>query len=265
MDEELRRRIEESGYARPGFAERYERFRPSPPPALLNLLPPLAGVERPALVVDLGAGTGLSTRIWADRANEVIGVEPNDAMRRVAEQATTAGNVGYLARSAYDTGLPVGCADLVTAAQSLQWMDPKAVFPEIGRILREGGVFCAYQYSTMQTPLWEPEQAWQMVRDRMRDLRTRRGPEAARWPVSTERLEQSGVFRAVREMPLHSIEYGDGERLLGFALSEGSLANLLDEGTPEDEIGLDRLRETVAEMPEPVPWWVGYQAWVCLR
>jgi SAM-dependent methyltransferase len=99
MDAELRRRLEQSGYGRSGFAEHYDRYRPRPPLALLELLPPLAGVERPSLVVDLGSGTGLSSRFWAERAERVTGVEPNEAMRTFAEQTTDASNVSYLGAS----------------------------------------------------------------------------------------------------------------------------------------------------------------------
>src|SRR5215208_3354063 len=90
MDAELRHGLTRSGYDRPGFAERYDRYRPRPPLAVLDLLPPLAGVDRPRLVVDLGSGTGLSTRFWAERAEEVVGVEPNARMRAFAEQVTEA-------------------------------------------------------------------------------------------------------------------------------------------------------------------------------
>ncbi|HEY7729661.1 MAG TPA: class I SAM-dependent methyltransferase, partial [Gaiellaceae bacterium] len=85
MDEELRWRLERSGYGRSGFAEQYDRYRPRPPRALLELLPPLVGRLR--FVVDLGSGTGLSTRFWADRAHEVVGVDPNEQMLRYAEAA----------------------------------------------------------------------------------------------------------------------------------------------------------------------------------
>ena len=93
------------------------------------------------MVVDLGSGTGLSTRPWAPVAEEVVGVEPNAAMLRQAEAITPEANVRYVNASAYATGLTDGCADLVTASQSLQWMRPERVFPEIARILRPGGVF----------------------------------------------------------------------------------------------------------------------------
>jgi SAM-dependent methyltransferase len=264
-DDELERRLEASGYDRPGFAARYDACRPQPPAALLDLLPALAGVERPKLVVDLGSGTGLSTRVWAERAHEVVGVEPNAEICRFAAHATGAGNVRYVERSAYDTGLADGCADIVTASQSLHWMRPERVFPEIGRLLRVGGVLCGYAYVSLQTPLWEPEECWAEVRARTGELREKRGLVETIWPVSRERLEESGVFRSTRELALHSVEHGDGDRLVGLALSEGSLATLLEAGVGEEEVGLDRLRLAAAKISKPVPWWIGYRVWLGLK
>ena len=262
----MRSKLNRSGYGRPGFAADYDRFRPSPPPVLRELLPQLAGVVRPRFVVDLGSGTGLSARFWADAAEEVVGVEPNEAMRRFAEQATAASNVRYVAGSSYATGLPELSADIVTAAQSLQWMRPELALPEVARILREGGVFCAYNYVVLQTPAWEAEASFQAVRGRTRELLVQLGLDGdAFGSPSAAWLTESGVFRHARELLLHSIEEGDGERLVGFALSEGSTRAVLEAGASETDVGLDRLRAAAAAMPQPVPWWIGYRAWVGLK
>src|SRR5215217_9044838 len=87
MGEFSRTLIETSGYGRPGFAPRYDHYRPRPPDVLLDTLCRYARVERPALVVDLGAGTGLSTRAWLGVAERAIGVEPNPAMLAAAQPA----------------------------------------------------------------------------------------------------------------------------------------------------------------------------------
>jgi hypothetical protein len=52
--------IQRSGYLRDGFASTYDRFRPAPPAALLDILARYAQAPRPHLVVDLGAGTLLA-------------------------------------------------------------------------------------------------------------------------------------------------------------------------------------------------------------
>jgi SAM-dependent methyltransferase len=266
VDDDLRRRLDESGYDSASFAADYDRFRPRPPAVLLELLPLLVGVDRFKLVVDLGSGTGLSARAWTELADEVVAIEPNEAMRTFAERATNAAHVRYLGTSSYETGLPNASADLVTAAQSFHWMRPERVFPEVARILRPGGVFCAYNYFGLQTPLWEPEAVLEFVRARKATLRAQLGLDREPGvPLSRALLEDSGAFRQTNELVLQSVEQGDGERLIGFALSEGSMRTLLDAGTAEEDVGLDRLRAVASTIPEAIPWWIGYRAWIGLR
>lgn len=219
------------------------------------------------VVVDLGSGTGLSTRIWESVADEVVGVEPNPVMRRFSEHATSASSVRYVEGSAFSTGLPDASASLVTASQSLQWEDPERAFPEIGRILKPNGVFCAYQYEDLLTPAWRPEAVWKSMRSRRHDLLSEYGllDSQRRWPVSIDSFEKSGVFRHTREMVMHSVEAGDGDRLIGFALSEGWVTTLLEAGASEEEIGVDQLRTAASEMPEPIPWWISYRAWLGIK
>src|SRR5947207_11499657 len=144
--------IDRSGYEREGFAGGYDRFRPRPPRALLELLCRYGRVGRPVLVVDLGCGTGLSTRAWSGTAERAVGIEPNPAMLAVAEEAP---DVEYRAAFAHETGLPAAGADIVTCSQSLHWMEPEPTFAEAARILRPGGVFAAYDYNW--PPVVDPE------------------------------------------------------------------------------------------------------------
>ena len=173
--------IGRSGYEREGFAAHYDRYRPRPPGALLESLLQLARVERAALVVDLGAGTGLSTRAWAGLAERVVGVEPNPAMRAVAESLTEAANVEFVGAFAQDTGLPAGAADIVTCSQSLHWMEPEPTFAEAARLLRPGGVFAAYDYDVVPVCDWEVEQAYAALLERRTALRAEyRDPAGSR-------------------------------------------------------------------------------------
>ena len=151
-----------------GKASSYDRVRPTPPPALLDLLTQLIGMPHPALVVDLGSGTGLSTAIWGERAERVIGIEPNADMRKEAihnvEDHPYAAHIEYREGVAHQTGLPDGCADIVTAAQSFHWMEPTSTLAEIARILRPGGLFAAYDYDSPPAIHWELDRLAQEVK-----------------------------------------------------------------------------------------------------
>jgi ubiquinone/menaquinone biosynthesis C-methylase UbiE len=248
-------------YTQPDFALGYDEHRPSPPKALLDALCIEAQVERPARVVDLGSGTGLSTRVWAERAAEVIGVEASDEMRARAEQATGAENVRYVHAFAQQTGLEEASADLVTASQSFHWMDATTTLAEIARILRPGGVFAAYDYDWPPVCNWEVEAAFTEMVRRVGMLRPLEGQPRHTKDMHLERMRDSGHFRFVREIVLHSRERGDAARIIGMALSLGPLVVLLERGMTEDELGLAQLRETATSAlgAESSEWFISYR------
>jgi len=252
-----------------GMAAEYDTYRPRPPAMLLDILTQIARAPHPALVVDLGSGTGLSTLVWANRAGAVIGVEPNDDMRQQAERRLAsladAASVTFRAGSSTVTGLPEGCADLVTASQALHWMEPEPTFAEIARILRPGGVFAAYDYDWPPTVRWEAEQAYNEFIDRYRALTRDRRLDANRraWPKEGHlaRIRESGRFRFVREIAVASREQGDAARFIGLALSYGPLQALQAGQMTEDELGVAVFQSTVHQAfdGETLPWYLSYR------
>jgi SAM-dependent methyltransferase len=236
--------LRSSGYERTGFAAGFDSNRPAPPPVLLDILCLAAQVDRPRLVVDLGSGTGLSTRPWAERADHVIGVEASPEMRAQAEAATGADNVRFVQAYAQATGLPDGEADLVTCSQALHWMEPEPTFAEAARLLRPGGVFAAYDYDWPPVVNWEVESAFEEV---LRRVRAGRRPDGGPMRFSKEghldRIKGSGHFRYAREIVFHSRDRADAQRIVGMAFSLGPLTVLLGNGQSEEELGLAALRE----------------------
>jgi SAM-dependent methyltransferase len=239
-------------------AEIYAEHRPSPPEVLAEILTGFAGIARPALVVDLGCGTGLSTRYWAARADQVIGIDPTDAMR---SQARGADNISYRRGFSHETGLPDGCADIVACSQALHWMDPFPTFREVRRILRPGGVFaaCDYDWPPM-TGVWEADEAYDACQRQGRALEKSRGVSDAvrQWDKAThlQRMRESGVFRHVREVLAHHHEPGTSDRFVGLLRSQGWAATLLNSGLTEKDLGLDVLREKADRLlgNEPRMW-----------
>ncbi|GAB4203851.1 MAG: hypothetical protein OHK0022_28410 [Roseiflexaceae bacterium] len=258
-----------------GIAALYDSYRPQPPAALPGILTQLAGVERPALVVDVGSGSGLSTRLWAAHAARVIGVEPGEDMRRQAEARNSelppGADVSYRAGSSSATGLPDGCADIVTISQALHWMEPGPTFAEVARILRPGGVFAAYDCDWPPTVHWQAEAAYMACAARAAALEAELGldRQIRRWGKNghLERIHASGVFRYVKEITLHSIEQGGAGRLVGLALSQGGIAGLLKHGVSEGAIGLDTLYEVASRTigDQPRPWYFSYRVRIGVR
>lgn len=241
------------------FAHAYDRYRPRPPGALLDLLAGLAGTGRPRLVVDLGSGTGLSTRAWAGRAERVIGVEPDASMRGVAEEQ---GGAEYVEGDSEATGLADACADVVTCSQSLHWMEPGPTFAEAARVLRPGGVFAAYDYDPVPVVHPEVDAGFEAVLARAKELREGSdvwAPWRSRRPFWKEehlsRMRESGHFRYVREAVLHSVEEGDADRVLGLIRSYGAI-EMHKEKLPLGELEAAARR---ALGDGSIPFWFGYR------
>jgi SAM-dependent methyltransferase len=118
------------------LAEAYAAGRPTYPDEAIDAV--FAGLGDPAalMVVDLGAGTGISARLLAARGAEVVAVEPNASMREAAEPHP---NLRWIDGTAEHTGIEEASADLVTAFQAFHWFALEPTLDEMIRILRPGG------------------------------------------------------------------------------------------------------------------------------
>jgi SAM-dependent methyltransferase len=260
--------IERSGYDRRGFAANYDLFRPRPPRVLLDVLCRYARRERPPLVVDLGCGTGLSTRAWSGVAERVVGVEPNAAMLAAAEPEP---GVEYREAYADDTGLDDASADIVTCSQSLHWMEPAPTFAEVARILRRGGVFAAYDYDWPPAVDPEVDEAYAAYQRRRARFRARHGIQCGgdRWPKHEhlDRMRASGHFAFCREILLHSQEEGDADRIVGFTRSLGLPVVDLTYDDADDELGVGELEAVARRVlgERTVPFVFGYRVRVAVK
>jgi SAM-dependent methyltransferase len=123
-----------------GLASVYAAARPSYPVASVDVL--VEGMGDPAAlsVVDLGAGTGISSRLIADRGPRCLAIEPNAKMR---DAATPHERVEWVNGTAEATTLADASVDVVAAFQAWHWVDHPAGVAEARRILKPGGRMAA--------------------------------------------------------------------------------------------------------------------------
>ncbi len=119
----------------------YVKYRPGYPLALLDFLTAECGLSPVQDVADIGAGTGLLTRLFLENGNDVWAVEPDPVMRAAAERDLAAVFPGFhsVAGSAEATTLPEHSTDFWTTGQAFHWFDPVRARAEARRILRPGG------------------------------------------------------------------------------------------------------------------------------
>ena len=119
----------------------YESIRPGYPQEAAHwALGPGFAIGR-GTVMDLGAGTGLLTRILVPLAGRVIPVEPDAEMR--AQLTAAVPGVVAVAGSAESIPYADASADSIVTAQAYHWFDPERAHPEIARVVRTGGTFAA--------------------------------------------------------------------------------------------------------------------------
>jgi SAM-dependent methyltransferase len=119
-------------------ASSYERGRPSYPPAAVEHLANVLGIEPGRVVVDLGAGTGKFSRLLAATGARVVAVEPQAAMRAQLA-AVVPPSVAVVDGGAESIPLVDASVDVVCAATAFHWFDHARAMPEIARVLRDGG------------------------------------------------------------------------------------------------------------------------------
>lgn len=273
-DFDERKNAERTGFGRPGYPEQYHAVRPRLPRAVADLLCQYARCQQPGVVVDLGCGTGLSTQVWIDRAEAVVGIEPLEAMLEIARANVRGANVRWLHGYAHDTGLPEGVADIVVCSQSFHWMEPQTTLREAARILRDRGVFAAVDCDKPAVD-WEVETIADRFSIRARakrdELGIRVGASCARgWPKDghLQQMRDSRWFDYVRAVSLHQAESIAGERMVEETINVvvDFLPELTAAGVSAEEIGLDEFRAVCARrIGAAGQWFLGYQVRLGVR
>jgi SAM-dependent methyltransferase len=117
-------------------ANDYSKYRPGYPKDAIALT--LSGFPDPSqlVVADIGAGTGISSRLFADQGTTVWAIEPNAAMRDAAQPHP---QVQFKDGTAEETGLPDRSVDIITCCQAFHWFEPIATLQEFHRILKPTG------------------------------------------------------------------------------------------------------------------------------
>ncbi len=123
-------------------AEQYERYRLAYPDELVDAVLQYAG--RPVRsALEVGAGTGKATRVFASRGIQVIAVEPDPQMARVLERTTRGMPVEQVVTSfeQFDTARRF---DLLYAAAAWHWTEPATRWAHAVELLVPGGVFALF-------------------------------------------------------------------------------------------------------------------------
>ncbi|PQO27776.1 class I SAM-dependent methyltransferase [Blastopirellula marina] len=198
-------------------ADAYQRSRPGYPRQLVERILAQAGIGPGDPVADVGAGTGIFTKLLSELGLQVTAIEPNALMREKANVP----NAVWVEGTFEETGLPEHSQAWAVAAQAFHWADVPRALPEMRRILRPGAWF---------TVLWND--------------RAMKDSEVLRWTVAAIRrnipefdeayhdkpwnqiLESTGDFEFVQKDTLSHVVPMSKERFLDLWNSHNRLNNI---------------------------------------
>jgi SAM-dependent methyltransferase len=123
------------------IAEAYERFRPGYPVELFDIVMRYAS-QPVRTALEIGAGTGKATRLFAQRGITVTATEPDGAMLAELLKHVPA-NVKTV-QATFEDLRPGRSYELVYAAAALHWTNPEGRWSRMAALLEPGGVFASF-------------------------------------------------------------------------------------------------------------------------
>ena len=128
------------------MAAGYAKSRPPVHPLILQRAFTALGRTQPfPNALDVGCGSGVSTRALEGLAENTLGIDPAEAMLPWAAQ--TAPRARFQVAAAETLPVADHSVELITAAGSLNYADLDRFFPEAARALTAAGVILVYDFS----------------------------------------------------------------------------------------------------------------------
>lgn len=126
-------------------AELYDQHRPAYPDVLIDDLIAMANLDRDHAVLEVGAGTGKATVMFAARGIPVVGVEPSAEMAAIARRNCGGYPDVELEQSDFEQWDSGGRQfPLLFSAQAWHWVDTSARYAKACQVIAPRGLFAAF-------------------------------------------------------------------------------------------------------------------------
>lgn len=142
-------------------AAKYAKSRPSHPEGIVKnaiefLKEKYSGPLSQA--VDVGCGTGISTKNLSGHFENVLGVDASEAMVNQAKEAGFHNSLRFMQASAEKLPVEDASVQLALVGRAIHYFDTEAFYRELNRVLIDGGIVCYYSvhFPTVTCPT-DPE------------------------------------------------------------------------------------------------------------
>ena len=213
-----------SYFAHRSAAERYAAARPFFHPVVLNHmrehLGPVFPLER---ALDVGCGTGQSTRILSELGRDVVG---SDVSAEMLAEAAAVPNVRYVRSSAESLPFRSDAFDLLTVALAFHWFDRETFLREARRVLCLHQWLVIYDNSFMAEMEESPTfRTWFVERYITRYP----SPPRNRTPLTEDTVRSHGFELTGHERYRNSITFDRGQ-LIDYLMTQSNVIAAVEQG-----------------------------------
>jgi ubiquinone/menaquinone biosynthesis C-methylase UbiE len=212
-------------------AKRYAAARPYFHPVVRERIAEYLGEDSKLdRALDVACGTGQSTRILADLAHHVVGVDRSAGMLGVTGRTQ---NVSYVQSAAEQIPFTSASFNLITVALAFHWFDRPAFLNEASRLLRPGGSLIIYDNSFRAEMVGNPKfRGWFVGQY----LGRYPSPGRNREPFTDEDARSFGFEVLWRETYQNVIEFSLDE-LVAYLMTQSNIIAAIEEGAESvDEV-----------------------------
>jgi len=156
-------------------------------------------------VIDVGCGTGIAARLFAERGASVLGIEPDTRMAAFARQTGLA-----VEEAQFEDWDPAGRTfDLLIAAQSWHWVDPTRGAERAATVLRPAGRIglfwnVANHQPDMRSALDDEYRRLGLDIDQHSVVLGRGSDD--RFPRALDGLRRAGAFASIEQREFHWVK-----------------------------------------------------------
>ena len=118
-------------------ADTFNKYRPRYPSEIIDYIKTLLSPTKDIVLADIGSGTAIFTKQILPFCEKVYGIEPNEKMRKIAENSMN-GNNKFISINgkSESTTLKSNSIDCITVSQAFHWFDKQKCKLEFKRILK---------------------------------------------------------------------------------------------------------------------------------
>lgn len=137
------RYVDEQRLAFGRVAELYDRVRPSYPAAVIDAVVDFAGLSESARILEVGAGTGKATVLFAERGLDVVALEPSVEMAAVARETCAEYPGVEIVEGDFERWSESEQFAAIVSAQAWHWVAPEVRYVKAHEVLLHAGTLAA--------------------------------------------------------------------------------------------------------------------------